>query len=61
MGEWRADARALSICQRIGMAFGGEKPDEIVSPILPYIQPKIDADAAMEHIKALNAARPADG
>jgi hypothetical protein len=43
------------------MAFGGEKPDEIVSPILPYIQPKIDADAAMEHIKALNAARPADG
>lgn len=38
LGEWRHDARAAAICQRIGRAFGGDtpSPSEIIGPIFPY-------------------------
>lgn len=56
MGEWRADARALSLFQRMGVVFGGDKPDEVILPMYPYFQKKVAADDAMAALKAINAA-----
>lgn len=37
------------------MAFGGERPDELILPAFPYMQSKVDGDAALAFLKSLNA------
>lgn len=58
LGEWRADARALALWQRIGMAFGGEKPAEIHLPTHPYVEreDRMTDDEALAELRRRKAA-----